>query len=71
MYGSDFYTDDSTPDEIMSVLQKQLRTALEILMDLRSIDKEGMEQFQTFCKNYKSYDPYKWYELVKKILPGP
>ena len=71
MYGSDFYSDESTPDEIMSVLQKQLRTALEILMDLRYVGKEEMERFDTFCKNYTNYDPYKWYELVKKILPGP
>jgi hypothetical protein len=71
MYGSEFYTNDSTPDEIMSVLQKELRKALDVLIHVKYIEKEVLETFDTLCKTYKKYDPYKWYDLVNKLLPRP
>jgi hypothetical protein len=71
MYGSSLYTEASTADEIMQSLQKELRNALEILISIRYVDHDVLAIFKDLCANYKSYDPYKWYDLVNKLLPRP
>lgn len=70
-HASDFYNAESTPDDIMSALQKELRKALDILIAVRYVDKDVMDIFDNLCKTYKKYDPYKWYDLIKKLLPLP
>lgn len=71
LYGSTLYNEDSSPDEIMKVLQKQLHTSLEILVGIGYVDKDVIPILETLCKDYKNYDPYKWYDLVNKLLPRP
>ncbi len=71
MYGSADYTEASSPDEIMVVLQKRLSTSLELLLLLRGADAESKQKFDQLCKDYKMYDPYKWYDAMNKLLPRP
>ena len=69
MFGHTHYTNDSTPDEIMIVLQKSLQSSFDILQSLKCIDKEGQEKFNSLCLTYKGVDPYKWYEAMRKVIP--
>jgi len=71
MFGSPYYTDESTPDEIMTVLQGELHKSFEILVLTNAVNKELAPVLQTAFLSYKNkdQDPYKWYEAVKKILP--
>ena len=71
MYGSSEYTEASSPDEIMVVLQKRLSTSLELLLLLRGVDAESKQKFEQLCKDYKMYDPYKWYDMMNKLMPRP
>lgn len=71
MYGSDLYTNDATPDEIMSALQMSLKTSMDILVGLQFLNKEHEESFQKLCSTYTSMDPYKWYEVMRKVIPLP
>ena len=68
MYGSPDYTKDSSADEIMVVLQKQLRSCIEILGLLRVLSPEKVTILETLFTNYKIQDPYKWYDAVSKCV---
>ncbi len=71
MFGHPLYTEDSTPDEIMNVLQKELRASLEILVLTHTVDPEMKQVLEDVFVTYKQQDPYKWYECVKRVLPFP
>lgn len=71
LYGSPDYTNDATPDEIMAVLKKQLKPSFDILVALRAIDASKQTTFQELFEIYKTHDPYKWYDVVAKLLPLP
>jgi hypothetical protein len=71
MYGSPDYTEQSSPDEIMAVLQTQLHTSLEILRLTRGVESDTKEKLEQLCKAYKTVDPYKWYDAMNKLIPKP
>ena len=65
MYGSPEYSNESSPEEIMNVLQTSLRTSIDILQRLVVVD---MGKVDDLFRNYKNQDPYKWYDSMIKIL---
>jgi hypothetical protein len=69
MFGHSLYTNESSPDEIMRVLQESLRTPFEILLKLQFVDRENQNTFQSLCLTYKGADPYKWYDAMRKVIP--
>ena len=71
LYGSSEYSNDSTPDEIMTVLQQKLSVTLEILQLLRVVPNETSPKCKELFETYKTQDPYKWYDCVRKLLPPP
>jgi len=71
LYGSSDYTNESTPDEIMSVLQKRLLEEFEILLATHLVSQEQKGILLTLFQEYKTYDPYKWHDCVNKLVPRP
>ncbi len=68
MYGSSEYSETSTPDDIMAVLQKTLRKSFDILVLVRGVKPESQPILDELFSNYKNYDPYKWYDKVSKLM---
>lgn len=71
LFGHPRYTEASTPDEIMVVLQEALQSPFELLQGLQVIEKEAKEKFQRLCLSYKDSDPYKWHDAMRKLIPLP
>ncbi len=71
MFGHPLYTEESTPDDIMNSLQKELRSSLDILVLIHVVGPEMKQVLEDTFANYKHQDPYKWYECVKNVLPLP
>lgn len=71
MFGSDLYSDNATPEEIMRSIQSVLTSFFEILTKLRMIGPEENEKKNSLFLTYKSYDPYKWYDGMRKLIPRP
>lgn len=71
LYGSPDYTNESSPEDIMKVLEVRLKPCLEILLALRAIEQATQSAFTTLFQTYKEQDPYKWYDSVAKLLPRP
>ena len=69
LFGHSLYTEASTPDEIMLVLQEALQSSFEILQGLQVVDKEAREKFQRLLLHYKDSDPYKWHDAIRKLIP--
>jgi hypothetical protein len=69
LFGHPHYTEASTPDEIMLVLQEALQSSFEILQGLQVVDKEARETFQGLLLRYKDSDPYKWHDAIRKLIP--
>lgn len=69
LFGHPLYTEASTPDEIMLVLQEALKPPFEILQGLQVVDKEAREKFQSLFLSYKGSDPYKWHDAMRKLIP--
>jgi hypothetical protein len=69
LYGDPQYTEESSPEVIMSVLQETLHRILTLLAALRVISKERVDALTPVFINYKTYDPYKWYDIVYKTVP--
>jgi hypothetical protein len=69
MYGHTDYTNESSPEEIMKVLEAGLKPCFEILLALRVIEQAKQSDFTTLFQTYKEHDPYKWYDAVSKLLP--
>jgi len=71
LYGSPEYTNDSSPDEIMSVLQRTLLQKSDVLCALGAMSKDSLKALEELFQTYKTQDPYKWYEEVRKCIPRP
>jgi hypothetical protein len=71
LYGSPFYTNESSPDEIMKVLQQQLLINFDILQATQLVQASHKATLQELFQSYKEKDPYKWYDSVAKLLPRP
>jgi hypothetical protein len=71
LYGCPHYTDTSTPDEIMKVLQQSLIPIFDLLLTLHVVESKNHELFKDLLQNYTRYDPYKWYDAVLKLLGRP
>lgn len=69
LYGDPSYTEHSSPELIMNVLQTRLHELLDLLLLLRVVSRETIDTLLPVFTNYKSYDPYKWYDIVYKTLP--
>lgn len=69
LYGSPDYTNESSPDEILACLKRQLQPSFDILVSLRAIEASKQTTFQELFQTYKTIDPYKWYDAVSKLLP--
>jgi hypothetical protein len=69
MFGHPNYTDSSTPDEIMRVLETSLQLPIEILLGLQVLGKEDVDKIKNFYANAKTMDPYKWYDAMRKVIP--
>ncbi len=68
LYGSSEYTNDAGPEDIMASLQKSLRKSFEILLHVRGVQETSVLPLEELFRNYKSYDPYKWYDKVSKLI---
>ena len=68
LFGSDLYTTDASPDEIMRALQTTLTPIFEILTKLRVVGSEENERKESLFLLYKSHDPYKWYDAMRKLI---
>jgi len=71
MLGHPLYTTDATPDEIMKVLQSELRKSLDILVLTHKVHPTMKPVLETVFSSYKEQDPYKWYEDVKNVVSPP
>jgi hypothetical protein len=71
MFGSSDYSDESSADDIMKVLQNELHKCFNVLSKINCMEKERMSAIQTLFENYKTHDPYKWYDAVRKMLLPP
>ncbi len=71
LYGSSEYNDASSPDEIMVVLQKKLREEFEVLLATHLVTQRQNATLEMLFRDYKEYDPYKWYDCVNKLIPRP
>ena len=69
LYGDPQYTETSPPEVIMSLLQERLQTLLDVLHALRVVSRETIDALVPIFQTYKSYDPYKWYDMVYKTVP--
>lgn len=71
LYGSPQYTNESSPDEIMKILQVKLREEFEVLQATNLVSNQQKNTLEELFRDYKAYDPYKWYDCVNKVLPRP
>lgn len=69
LYGDPQYTEETPPETIMSVLQESLHELLDLLLLLRVVSNKQFDALLPVFQDYKSYDPYKWYDIVYKTLP--
>jgi hypothetical protein len=71
LYESTEYDDRSTPEEIMNILQRKLRESFEILLLVRGVEQNKKATLEELLRNFRLYDPYKWYDLVDKLILRP
>lgn len=71
MYGSSHYTNNSTPEEIMIILQRKLTTYITLLHQLHVLQDEDERTLEEAFANYSRYDPYKWYDVIYKVVNRP
>ena len=67
LYSTYEYPAGSSPGLIMSVLLKKISDILVILQRLGKFTPEKKELFDTYSKNYKDIDMYKWYTEMMKL----
>jgi hypothetical protein len=68
MFHNKYYNESSTPDEIMAVLQKLLSERYDIFRKMKLISPEKEQEIIILFQNYRTIDPYKWYDSVNKII---
>ena len=71
MFGNPLYSDESSPEEIMRVLQEALQISIRMLRKIQYLDEEAEKTFKSLCLTYKGADPYKWYDSMRKVIPWP
>ena len=71
LYGSSDYTNETSPDEIMKILQEKLLQSFDILLLTKHVTKSDYTNLLELFQKYKDHDPYKWYAFVEKLIPRP
>ena len=62
------YNENSSPNEIMEYIIKELDPMIRILFKMSSMTQIEKDSFTFKLISYKNYDPYKWYkEMVNGI----
>jgi hypothetical protein len=61
------YSQDASPEEIMTVLLNQVGNLLNVLDRLKLLTPEKKNVFMTCSSNYKTTDMYKWYIEMTKL----
>lgn len=67
-FRSELYNETTPCDMIMKVLQEKLLEQFDVLLYGSAVTTKEKENLQKLFKTYKSYDPYKWYNEVKKVV---
>ena len=52
----------------MTVLQKLLSERYDIFRKMKLISPEKEQEIIILFQNYRTIDPYKWYDSVNKII---
>ncbi len=65
---SELYTEQTSPDKLMELLQESLRKPFAVLMALRLVSPEDQTCLENTFRVYKDKDPYKWYDSVYKLV---
>ena len=68
LFPNKYYNESTTPDEIMTVLQKLLSERYDIFRKMKLISAEKELEIVNLFQNYHTIDPYRWHELVNKIV---
>ena len=68
MYNFPEYSENSSPDEIMSVLITNLKKRIQIMDLLQFVTPSIMDLLNEFFTNYKSYDVHKWRITMNKMF---
>jgi hypothetical protein len=68
MYIFTEYNENSSPDEIMSILIIKLKETIQILDTFSFVTPSIMDQLNEFFTNYKSYDVHKWRIAMNKMF---
>ena len=68
LFPNKYYNESTTPDEIMIVLQKLLSDRYDIFRKMKLISAEKEQEIVHLFQNYHTIDPYRWHELMNKII---
>lgn len=68
LFPNKYYDESATPDDIMKVLQKLLYERYDIFRKMKLISTEKELEIIQLFENYRTIDPYRWHELVNKII---
>ena len=68
MYGNKLYNNQSSPDQVMQVLQDEICQILPIFEMLKLISHEKRELIHNLFQKYKEYDMYKWNSQVLSLF---
>ena len=68
LFNCTYYNESSTPDEIMTVLQKLLSDRYDIFRKMKLISAEKEQEIVILFQNYRTIDPYKWYDSINKLI---
>ena len=68
LFPNKYYDESATPDDIMKVLQKLLSERYDIFRKMKLISAEKEQEITQLFENYRTIDPYRWHELVNKII---
>jgi hypothetical protein len=61
------YNDSATPEQIMEVFSAYLLPVVRVLKELTKLSDEKYSEQLDCINNYKNYDVYKWYSLMRGI----
>jgi hypothetical protein len=67
MYGHDGYNNQSSPDEIMHILQQELNQIFSVFEMLNLMSSEKKNLIQNLFEKYKEYDMYQWNQQILSI----
>jgi len=70
MFGCKDYTNESSPETIMAVLETDVKPFVDLLVRLKNISSVDLFHLTHLFESYKDYDPYKWHsEVVEMVRP--